>query len=48
MKYLDEFRDGRLAQGLAARIRGRSSLERRYALMEIPARHTCAICRQRH
>ncbi|MBE2293340.1 MAG: hydrogenase formation protein HypD [Phycisphaerales bacterium] len=45
MKYLDEFRDGRLAQGLAARIRREVEPERRYALMEFCGGHTHAICR---
>lgn len=45
MKYLDEFRDGRLAQGLAARIRREIEPERRYALMEFCGGHTHAICR---
>ena len=45
MKYLDEFRDGRLAQGLAARIQREIEPERRYALMEFCGGHTHAICR---
>ncbi len=45
MKYLDEFRDGRLAQSLAARIRREIEPERRYALMEFCGGHTHAICR---
>ena len=45
MKYLDEFRDGRLAQGLAARIRREIEPEQRYALMEFCGGHTHAICR---
>ena len=45
MKYLDEFRDGRLAQGLAARIRREVEPDRRYALMEFCGGHTHAICR---
>ena len=45
MKYLDEFRDDRLAQGLAARIRREIEPERRYALMEFCGGHTHAICR---
>ena len=45
MKYLDEFRDGRLAQGLAARIRREIEPDRRYALMEFCGGHTHAICR---
>ena len=45
MKYLDEFRDGQLAQGLAARIHQEASLQRSYALMEFCGGHTHAICR---
>ncbi len=45
MKYLDEFRDGRLAQGLAARIQREIEPDRRYALMEFCGGHTHAICR---
>ncbi|HRD50633.1 MAG: hydrogenase formation protein HypD [Candidatus Competibacter sp.] len=45
MKYIDEFRDGRLAQGLAARIRQEVDPGRRYALMEFCGGHTHAICR---
>ncbi|MDG4561075.1 MAG: hydrogenase formation protein HypD [Candidatus Competibacter sp.] len=45
MKYLDEFRDGRLAQGLATRIQREVEPERRYALMEFCGGHTHAICR---
>ena len=45
MKYIDEFRDGHLAQGLAARIRQEVNPERGYALMEFCGGHTHAICR---
>jgi hydrogenase expression/formation protein HypD len=45
MKYIDEFRDGRLAQGLAARIRQEVDPGRSYALMEFCGGHTHAICR---
>jgi hydrogenase expression/formation protein HypD len=45
MKYLDEFRDGELARGLAARIRQDVEPNRRYALMEFCGGHTHAICR---
>jgi hydrogenase expression/formation protein HypD len=45
MKYLDEFRDGQVAQGLAARIRQEADLGRDYALMEFCGGHTHAICR---
>lgn len=45
MKYLDEFRDGQLAQGLAARIHREVDPTRAYALMEFCGGHTHAICR---
>ncbi len=45
MKYLDEFRDGQLAQNLAARIRQQVDPDRHYALMEFCGGHTHAICR---
>jgi hydrogenase expression/formation protein HypD len=45
MKYLDEFRDGQLARGLAARIRQEAEPKRRFALMEFCGGHTHAICR---
>ncbi len=45
MKYLDEFRDGRLAQGLAARIHQEADPARAYALMEFCGGHTHAIYR---
>ena len=45
MKYLDEFRDGQVAQGLAARIRQEVEPGRDYALMEFCGGHTHAICR---
>ncbi|MFO1372193.1 MAG: hydrogenase formation protein HypD [Candidatus Competibacteraceae bacterium] len=45
MKYLDEFRDGELARGIAARIRQEVEPNRRYALMEFCGGHTHAICR---
>ena len=45
MKYLDEFRDGQLAQGLAAHIRQAVAPNRHYALMEFCGGHTHAICR---
>ena len=45
MKYLDEFRDGRVAQGLAARICHEVEPGRDYALMEFCGGHTHAICR---
>jgi len=45
MKYLDEFRDGQLARGLAARIRQEVDPTHAYALMEFCGGHTHAICR---
>ena len=45
MKYIDEFRDGQLAQGLATRIRQEVESSRDYALMEFCGGHTHAICR---
>ena len=45
MKYIDEFRDGKLAQGFAARIRREVNAGRSYALMEFCGGHTHAIFR---
>ena len=45
MKYIDEFRDGQVAQGLATRIRQEVESSRDYALMEFCGGHTHAICR---
>jgi hydrogenase expression/formation protein HypD len=45
MKYVDEFRDGRLAQVLAGRIAGAARPERSYSLMEFCGGHTHAISR---
>lgn len=45
MKYLDEFRNSQLAQGLATRIRREADPTRAYALMEFCGGHTHAICR---
>jgi len=45
MKYIDEFRDGQVAQGLATRIRQEVEPGRDYALMEFCGGHTHAICR---
>ncbi|MCX7896777.1 MAG: hydrogenase formation protein HypD [Rhodocyclaceae bacterium] len=45
MKYVDEFRDGHLAQGLAAAIRRAAKAERAYAFMEFCGGHTHAIAR---
>ena len=45
MKYIDEFRDGALARGLAAAIRAEAKPGRRYHLMEFCGGHTHAISR---
>ncbi|MEW6164874.1 MAG: hydrogenase formation protein HypD [Pseudomonadota bacterium] len=45
MKYIDEFRDGRIAQGLAAKIAAAARPERSYAFMEFCGGHTHAISR---
>jgi len=45
LKYIDEFRDGRLAQGLAAAIAAEARPERRYSFMEFCGGHTHAISR---
>ncbi len=45
MKYVDEFRDGELAKGLAAAIAAAARPERRYAFMEFCGGHTHAISR---
>ncbi|MBU0752230.1 MAG: hydrogenase formation protein HypD [Gammaproteobacteria bacterium] len=45
MKYIDEFRDGRLAQGIAAAIAREARPERQYAFMEFCGGHTHAISR---
>ena len=45
MKYVDEFRDGDLARGLAARIAAELRPDRRYAFMEFCGGHTHAISR---
>ncbi len=45
MKYIDEFRDGRLARNIAAAIAAEVRPERRYALMEFCGGHTHAISR---
>lgn len=45
MKYVDEFRDGELAKGLAAAIRREVDPERDYAFMEFCGGHTHAISR---
>ncbi len=45
MKYIDEFRDGQLAQGLAAAIAAAVQPARHYAFMEFCGGHTHAISR---
>jgi hydrogenase expression/formation protein HypD len=45
MKYIDEFRDGDLARGLAARIAAEVEPDRSYSLMEFCGGHTHAISR---
>ncbi len=45
MKYIDEFRDGQLAKGLAAAIASAAHPDRRYAFMEFCGGHTHAISR---
>lgn len=45
MKYIDEFRDGTLAKGLAATIAAEARPDRRYAFMEFCGGHTHAISR---
>lgn len=45
MKYIDEFRDGQLARGLAAAIVAAARPERQYAFMEFCGGHTHAISR---
>ena len=45
MKYVDEYRDGELAQGLAAAIAKEARPERRYHFMEFCGGHTHAISR---
>lgn len=45
MKYVDEFRDGKLAQGLAAAIAAAAKPQRSYAFMEFCGGHTHAISR---
>ncbi|TPW09604.1 MAG: hydrogenase expression/formation protein HypD, partial [Halothiobacillaceae bacterium] len=45
MKYLDEYRDSQLAQGLAAAIRRAAIPQRHYPLMEFCGGHTHAIFR---
>jgi hydrogenase expression/formation protein HypD len=45
MKYIDEFRDGEVARGLAAAIAREADTARRYNLMEFCGGHTHAISR---
>ena len=45
MKYIDEFRDGRLARNIAAAIAREAHPQRRYHLMEFCGGHTHAISR---
>ncbi|HJV79298.1 hydrogenase formation protein HypD [Noviherbaspirillum sp.] len=45
MKYIAEYRDGELAQKIAARIRDEARPERRYSFMEFCGGHTHAISR---
>ena len=45
MKYIDEFRDGELAKGLAAAIRQIAAPDRKYHFMEFCGGHTHAISR---
>lgn len=43
MKYIDKFRDGRLAKGIAAAIAREVAPQRQYAFMEFYGGHTHAI-----
>jgi len=45
MKYVDEFRDGQLARGLAAAIAAEAKPSRAYSFMEFCGGHTHAIAR---
>ena len=45
MKYIDEYRDGELAQRIAARIREEAHPDRAYRFMEFCGGHTHAISR---
>ena len=45
MKFIDEFRDGRVAQGLAWAIQDEARADRRYHFMEFCGGHTHAISR---
>ena len=45
MKFIDEFRDGNVAQGIARAIAAAVSPARRYNFMEFCGGHTHAIAR---
>ena len=45
MKYIDEFRDGTVARGIAGAIAGEARTDRRYHFMEFCGGHTHAISR---
>ncbi|MBS1163720.1 MAG: hydrogenase expression/formation protein HypD, partial [Burkholderiaceae bacterium] len=45
MKYIDEFRSGELARGIAAQIAREVRPDRRYQFMEFCGGHTHAISR---
>ncbi|TRZ99474.1 MAG: hydrogenase formation protein HypD, partial [Rhodocyclaceae bacterium] len=45
MKYVDEFRDGEVAKGLAVAIAGEAKPSRNYSFMEFCGGHTHAISR---
>ena len=45
MKYIDEFRDGEVAQSIAGKIAHRAQGDRRYSFMEFCGGHTHAISR---
>jgi hydrogenase expression/formation protein HypD len=45
MKYVDEFRDGKVARSVAQAIAAEVQPERRYHLMEFCGGHTHAISR---
>ncbi|ASW04031.1 MULTISPECIES: hydrogenase formation protein HypD [Paraburkholderia] len=45
MKYIDEFRDGEIAQHIAAQIRAHAGANRQYSFMEFCGGHTHAISR---
>ena len=45
MKYVDEYRDGKLARAIAATIRAEAGPEKSYRFMEFCGGHTHAIAR---